>query len=347
MSSMDLDKERDKNIKTHQIFRRRDVLRLAGGAGVFALSGCTGDPAGGQITATSTKPTTETAELDRGEMVPSDDPDDYETFEAPQFSQPDRQKDGFDVFEGVPFRKTPSKELKLDLYLPPDSDNVPLFIFVHGGGYESGSRSWNPPWKADIGWAVASIDYRLSTTALYPAAVRDVAAGVTWLRTRGAKAVGIDPTRTVLRGDSAGAHLATLVAVAPNEEQFQPVGLDAHLTNLAGYISMSGSYNLRESTDNKAMEKFFGCSYNQCPEYYKEASPIDYVDESDPRALIWHGGKDPILDYEKAVSYVEALKEADVPVNAILPEDAGHCDPGEGYWRKQQEFLKEAFGFEN
>ena len=110
-------------------------------------------------------------------------------------------------------------DLVLDLYVPaePIRRPVPVIVFLHGGGWSGGTRTTGPDFKryfAQDGFAMASIEYRLTPSHLFPAAVEDVRTAVRWLKANAA-AQNIDPDRICLWGTSAGGHLAAVAALAP------------------------------------------------------------------------------------------------------------------------------------
>jgi len=339
--------------------RRRGVLATLGTVGFGAVAGCVGDAAesddGTLSDATDgTGPGGSTAGADGddgdagGTPIP-DRPDGYVTPAPPAFDEPDEVTDGVELFRGVPFEETPEATLELDFHRPRDETGLPLVVHVHGGAWEYGSRGTYTRWHADRGMAAATIDYRLSGTAEYPAAVRDVVAAVTWLRTWAAEAAGIDPGRVALRGASAGAHLAGLVATAPGTESFAPVGLDPAVGDVDGFVGISGIYDLGgdERRASDVATKFFGCPPSDCPDVYREASPVEHVDGDDPPALLWHGRSDQLVPTEQSERFRTALEAAEVPVTTLLPEDADHVQMLEDPWREafreaERSFLAEA-----
>jgi acetyl esterase/lipase len=110
-------------------------------------------------------------------------------------------------------------DLLLDLYLPaaPIRRPVPVIVFLHGGGWSGGTRATGPDFRrylAQDGFAMGSIEYRLTPTVTFPANVEDVRTAVRWLKAN-AGAQGLDPDRICLWGTSAGGHLAAVAALAP------------------------------------------------------------------------------------------------------------------------------------
>jgi len=111
-----------------------------------------------------------------------------------------------------------------DLYLPQESGSHPVIVAVHGGGWQASSRDVYRHMGlhlAERGYAVFSIDYRLTRDGenCFPAAVQDARAAVQWLHNK-REDLPIDPARIALMGDSAGAHLAAMVALAGDAPEF-------------------------------------------------------------------------------------------------------------------------------
>ncbi len=132
--------------------------------------------------------------------------------------------DGVRVLAGVPYAALPgARPLELDLYLP--AHRAPVVLFLHGGGWRLGSRhsagpqfAGSAPFEqlAQAGIGVASIDYRLSGEAVWPAQLHDAKAAVRWLRSR-ADELDVDPDRIAAWGESAGGHLAALLGLTGGE----------------------------------------------------------------------------------------------------------------------------------
>ena len=364
-----------------QSYTRRHVVATLAAGGAIAVAGCSGSDESGADTGTtarqaststptgieeqasaSSTPTepadTSTPTQATETATPTDTatpfplpsrPEGYETPEPPAFEEPDEVRDGTEIFRGVPFEETPDGTLHLDLYLPADADSVPLVVHVHGGAWKGGERTWYQPWHAGQGIAAATIDYRLSGTAEYPAAVRDVAAATHWLRTYAAPAAGVDPERTALRGGSAGAHLAGLLAMAPNEDNFEPVGIDDPDTEVDAFIGISGIYNFDGDDDGETppvIEQFFGCTRSECPDTFDEGSPIQHVDGDDPATFVWHGQADDVVPDDQTIDFRDELRDEGVPVTVLNPEEAGHVEMLEDPWREEfrtteREFLSD------
>ncbi|MFB4426587.1 alpha/beta hydrolase fold domain-containing protein [Streptomyces sp. QL37] len=229
------------------------------------------------------------------------------------------------------------RPLELDVWLPEDTGtHVPLVVFVHGGGWHTGLRdnmgprlhSWQPGPFARLvraGFAVACLDYRLSGEAHFPAQRDDVAAALRWLNTR-AEELGVDASRTVLWGESAGAHLAALAALSARAEGIAPVRgcvcwyVPSDLGALAE--DHGGRYDALDPGTYEA--RLLGAPAGADPERARAASPVAHVTAQAPPFLLLHGTADTAVPTRQSVRLADALREAGVPVELRLVEGAQH-----------------------
>lgn len=245
------------------------------------------------------------------------------------------------------------RPLTLDLYLPPKRmpqpvTGFPLVVFVHGGAWLGGDKRHAGPFVdfpsvlaslAARGYVVASVEYRLSGEAKFPAQVQDVKTAIRWLR-RHATTYGIDPGRAMVWGEAAGAHLAALVAVSCRAE-----GL-ASTTKLAndasdcvqGAVSWYGVFDMATITkqareahamsreDQEAPEwKLLGCYGPQCTrEQLAAASPIRYVDREDPPLLLIVGNEDSVVPYVQSLQMSAQLDSARVRSELVTLAGVDH-----------------------
>jgi acetyl esterase/lipase len=207
---------------------------------------------------------------------------------------------------GVEFARVGTKVLMLDLYQPADrSAPSPLVIWVHGGAWRSGSRGKVPVTELTLrGYAIASVDYRLSGEAPFPAQVHDIKAAIRFLRAN-AESYSIDPKRFVIAGSSAGGHLAALVGVSNGVSALEgtigdhgDVSSDVHsivsyygASNLETILSQSTPHGL--SVRVPALQLLLRGQPSDQPELAKLASPVAHVDGNDPPLLLIHGDQDP------------------------------------------------------
>ena len=244
--------------------------------------------------------------------------------------------------------------LALDL-LRPVKQNGPLIVYVHGGAWRSGSKSEMPLTElVEWGCPVASVDYRLSTVARFPAQIHDIKAAIRFLRAKG-KDYGIDPSKIVIAGSSAGGHLAALIGVTNGDKQLEgDLGDHREQTSaVQGIISFFGGSDLttilNQSTPKAlemrvpALELLLGNHPDKAAEIAKLASPVFHVDKSDPPLLLFHGDRDPQMPINQAHQLEGAYEEAGLPVRFKVLHGAGHG--GKIFYQPSQmtivkEFLK-------
>jgi acetyl esterase/lipase len=238
-----------------------------------------------------------------------------------------------------------------DLYLPEGTEHRPAIVAVHGGGWQVGSRDiykYMAPYLAARGYAVFSIDYRLTRDGKnrYPAAVNDVRAAVQWIRGHAAE-LNIDPARIALMGDSAGAHLGSLVALAGDSPRFVDAYPDdpyaKQSTKVKAVVGVYGVYDLiaewrravvTRPFDN-VTQNLMGYPPMQDLQLWYAASPIAHAtfdNNSTAFLLVW-GTEDDIADPAiQSEPFLLALKQAQFYVRTVVVPFAPHfwmADPVE------------------
>src|SRR5215813_10644467 len=230
-----------------------------------------------------------------------------------------------------------------DFYAPKGLDKAPVLVAVHGGGWQVGNRkfysNWGP-YLAKNGYAVFAIEYRLMKPDVktYPGAVYDTKAAVQYVRAKAGE-LGIDPERIGMVGDSAGAHLSALVALAGEEPAFSSeYRSDPHASVSAKVKAVVGFYGVYDMAaqwehdlvtrprDN-IVEKFLGGAPMVNRKVYFEASPMSYatVDKNGPRFLLMYGHEDDIADPKtQSEPFSKALRQAGIFVRSIIVPGAGH-----------------------
>lgn len=218
---------------------------------------------------------------------------------------------------------------KLDLYLPKQPrKKIPLVVWIHGGGWEGGSKEGTPAlgllWH---GYAVASINYRLSTHAPFPAQLDDCKAAIRYLR-RHAEEHGIDPERIAVWGASAGGHLSALVGVTGNRDD-NVKGPNANISSrVKAVCDFCGPTDLMlygGSRPGDTLSRLIGGPIQQNQEKVALANPIRYVDAQSPPFLIVHGDKDNVVPLVHSQRLNEALEKAGVPTTLRVIAGAGHA----------------------
>lgn len=200
---------------------------------------------------------------------------------------------------GIVYASPGGQPLRLDLYLPvePAGGAVAGIVLVHGGGWRVGVRENLAPLAIGLarrGYAAATIDYRLSTVAPYPAAIQDAKAAVRWMRAN-AGAYAIDPGRIAIGGASAGGQIAGLAGVSAGVDRFEPApgaGAAAASSAVQAIVNIDGlsdftSDAVRRYEDDPAKQPssagaWFGGRYADKPEVWRDASPLYYVDRRTP-----------------------------------------------------------------
>ncbi|WP_462409518.1 alpha/beta hydrolase fold domain-containing protein [Neobacillus sp. Marseille-QA0830] len=257
--------------------------------------------------------------------------------------------------EDLEFAAPDGKPSLLDLYLPIGMDRpAPVIVWLHGGGWRVGDRKLAPDLRvrfAEHGFAMASIDYRLSSEAIFPAQLHDVKAAIRWLRSV-ADQYGLDSGHIGLWGSSAGGHLAALAGttgagileglelgcadfssdVQAVVEGYGPIDflqLDDPESNEAA-VSIDVESNLmgtieRHSDPDSRESQLLGAPIFTVPEKVREANPITYIQEDAPPFLIMHGLSDTAIHAQQSVLLYEALIAKGNEATLCLIEGLGHA----------------------
>jgi acetyl esterase/lipase len=244
------------------------------------------------------------------------------------------------VMRDVKFARAGDADLLLDLYLPEASRApVGVIVWVHGGAWRAGSRaSVDLAGMTERGWAIASVDYRLSTVARFPAQVHDIKAAIRYLRAH-AKEYGYPPSPVVVAGSSAGAHLAALVGVTNRHSDLEGnVGTERETSSdVQAIVSLFGASNLTtimsQSTPHgvnvrgPALELLLGAKPDAAVELARLASPVFHVDGRDPPLLLLHGDQDIQMPVNQSLELQGAYEKLGLPVRLVVVHGAGHGGP--------------------
>src|SRR3954471_6873164 len=240
------------------------------------------------------------------------------------------------VVKDIQYASVEQRSLLLDLHLPPGKPRMPLIVWVHGGAWRSGSKNDMPLRKLVAeGYPIASVDYRLSTEARFPAQAHDIKAAIRFLRAH-SEQWNVSTKKIVIAGDSAGAHLAALVGVSnENKELEGEIGENRReSSSVQGIISFYGAANLqtilKQSTPHglsvrvPALDLLLGAQPDQAPELAKLASPVFHVDKHDPPLLLLHGDQDPQMPINQSHELAGAYERAGAPVQFVVVHGAAH-----------------------
>ena len=266
--------------------------------------------------------------------------------------------DGVVAFPGVEYANLNGfRPLLLDLYRQKAGAGGrarPLVIYVHGGGWRHGdSRTTGaftnfPRVLASLaarGYVVASIEYRLVGEARYPAAVQDVNAAIAYLKLHADK-WGIDPTRIVLWGASAGGYLVAMSATTCNDPRFAPPLSTGRMSRreaaaaagervsdcVQAVVSWYGLFDLAPLAAgtgssppiSAVVRKFLGCRGGSCPGLARSASPLSEVSPRTPPMLLMAGTADTEVPCQQTVAMAAALRRVHAPVEMHLIDGANH-----------------------
>ncbi len=236
------------------------------------------------------------------------------------------------------FAQVGEQELKLDLYRP-SGDTKGVIVWVHGGAWRAGSRA-KPTLKGmtNHGWAIASVDYRLSGEAPFPAQSHDVKGAIRYLRAK-ADELGIPAAPFVVSGASAGGHLAAIIGVTNHSEPHEgTVGGNLHRSSsIQAIVNLYGASNLttilKQSTPHglsvrePALDLFITGHPDDVPELARLASPVFHVDANDPPLYLSHGNQDPQMPINQAHEFHGVYKSKNLPVHFEVKHGSSHGGP--------------------
>ena len=229
------------------------------------------------------------------------------------------------------YKRVNSAVLTLNLYRPEKvSGPLPVIVWIHGGGWRSGRKERCPAVAlVQDGFAVASIDYRLTSTAPFPAQIEDCKAAVRWLRANAAT-YHLDPDHIGVWGMSAGGHLAALLGTSGGVPELEGGGDNMQYSSrvqavcdVAGPADLPAMPNLGAKRI-AAIEGLLGGPLEKDKVKAIAASPIHYVSKDDPPFLIVHGVGDRVVPVEQSQRFYEALQKAGVNATLKILPEVGH-----------------------
>lgn len=225
---------------------------------------------------------------------------------------------------------------KLDLYLPTDGANLPLIINIHGGAFKAGSKEKGVPLDyLRHGYAVASINYRLSQHAKFPAQIEDCKAAVRWLRAHAGE-YRLDRNHFAAWGASAGGHLAAMLGTTGDVKDFDVGANLDQASRVQAVVDYFGPTDflqmdfhrlpggMTHDPANSPESELIGGAIQENKDKVVRANPITYVTPGDPPFLICHGDQDPLVPHHQSELLEAALKKAGVPATFYTVKGAGH-----------------------
>jgi acetyl esterase/lipase len=261
--------------------------------------------------------------------------------------------EGTKAWRDLAYVKDGHERQKLDLFVPEKADGpLPLLIWVHGGGWQNGSKEGCPPLRNGYttrGYAVASLNYRLSGHAVFPAQIEDCKAAIRWLRAH-AKEYNLDPERFGVWGSSAGGHLVALLGTSGEVKEFEAgANLDQSSrvqavcdyygpTDFTVFVTTPGYES--HAGDSSPEAKLIGGAVMQNKDKAARLNPITYVSKDDPPFLIVHGDQDRTVPLNQSQLLFDALRTAGASVHFHTIRGAGH---GQGFGGPEIEAMVGAF----
>jgi acetyl esterase/lipase len=236
----------------------------------------------------------------------------------------------------IPYAGTDNPRQRLDLYLPEKAavgQGLPLIVYVHGGGWLGGDKRAGAtllPLVKSGEYAVASIGYRLSSEAIWPAQIHDCKAAIRWLRAN-ATTYGIDPDRIGVAGASAGGHLVALLGTTGGVADLEGT-LGPHRDTDSRVVCVVNQFGPSDFSDvagaNEAAQgmvaKLLGGRPEEVPEVARAASPLAHVTKDDAPVLCIHGTADALVPYSQSTRLDAACERAGVECLVLTIPGGGH-----------------------
>lgn len=257
------------------------------------------------------------------------------------------------VVKDVVFATVGGKSLALDIYTPKVDARDGLIVWIHGGAWRAGSKDKVPVLDlVDKGWALASVDYRLSGEAKFPAQIHDIKAAIRFLRANQSK-YGLRADRVFIIGSSAGGHLAALTGVTNGHEGLEGTvgGNRRQSSDVQGIISLYGASNLttilNQSTPHglsvrvPALDAFIGGQPDEKVDATRLASPVFHIDRNDPPLLMIHGDQDPQMPINQSLELLGKYNDFNLDVTFVPIHGGKHG--GEPFYDSKRIELMHAF----
>lgn len=242
----------------------------------------------------------------------------------------------------LPYVEQGHERQTLDLYIPSETNGpLPLIIWVHGGAWRAGSKEQCQPLHQGYltkGYAIASINYRFSQHAVFPAQLEDCKAAIRWLRAH-AKTYNLNPDQFAAYGGSAGGHLVALLGTTGDSKTFD-VGENLNISSKVQAVcdfygpsdfsydenTAAPEFIKRLNDPNDAVPQLIGGPVREKRDAARKASPVSYVTTNElPPFLIIHGDKDPTVPFSQSERLFNVLRDAksDVQLHCIKGGEHG------------------------
>jgi len=234
----------------------------------------------------------------------------------------------------VTYAQVGAQPMRLDLHLPADRA-APLVVYLHGGAWRDGNKTQYPEFLVAHGFAVASVEFRSSNVARFPANVHDIKAAIRFLRAKAGE-YGYNAERIAISGASSGGHLAALVgttngmaqlegdegAFAKESSAVQAIVSWYGASNLHTILAQSTPFGL--SVREPALRLLLGGLPEEAPSLARLASPVEHLDARDPPLLLMHGDQDRQMPVNQSLELEGAYRRAGLSVETFIVHGAGH-----------------------
>ena len=239
------------------------------------------------------------------------------------------------ITKDIEFAVVNNQSLKLDLYQPKKPKGSPLVVWIHGGGWRKGTKErCYIDWLPEHGYTVASISYRYSSVAKFPAQIHDCKGAVRWLRANAEK-YGYNPKKIFIAGSSAGGHLTALMATtSENKELEGAVGGNLKFSSViqgaviyygaTDFILRSKTQPSRANAKGSVVYDLLGGGAHEKIKTAKLASACYHVSKDDAPLLIFHGSKDKTVLIDQSEAIKLKYDKAGLTAQLQVVEEAGH-----------------------
>ena len=230
-----------------------------------------------------------------------------------------------ETMKNIPYATNSHPRQTLDLYLPEGawSQPVPLIVWIHGGAWKLGTKDWiNVKHLVHEGYAIASIDYRMSGDAPFPAQIQDCNSALNFLLENAGR-YGLDKNRVFIGGASAGGHLALMLGLARDEKEFNA---DPGFRPRA-ILDFFGPSDMVAFPPGEDITRLLGASASESPDKAMRASPLTYVSKSSAPVLILHGDQDESVPLQQSRALDAAMRKAGAGSELLIIKGAPHDGP--------------------
>ena len=255
----------------------------------------------------------------------------------------DGPQQDYQSFKNLVYSQVGDRRLRLDLYVPKQEQSPSLIVWIHGGAWRHGSKRLSPRRVQEVieqGYALATVEYRLSQDAIFPAQIHDCKAAIRWLRAH-ANEYGFDATRIGVWGASAGGHLVSLLGTSADvaalegeggsTEQSSRVQAVCNWFGPTDFLLMNRQAPAGSRLDHDAADspesQLIGAPIQDNPEKSQRANPVTYVTADDAPFLHMHGDRDLLVPFPQSELLHQALTQAGVASRLYRIEGGGHGGP--------------------